>query len=224
MKLDFKVEGELGLRDQLALLNLSPVKKQRINQKLARKIRVHARARIRAQQDLSGTAFEGRKKKKRGKILKRLGSKLRVKGTVEDGVIDYASPMTGRIARLQQEGLDERVTKAEYIRKKESGKSDEQKDEGDKSSPATKRQAKRLRKAGFKRRRKTGSGFVNATNGWITSHLTQGQAGIIIRKLEGHVPVNAWILKGTARSFLGVNKADEKVLVKEILKVIDKQK
>ena len=37
-----------------------------------------------------------------------------------------------------------------------------------------------------------------------------------MRKLEGKVSKNAWIIKGTARSFLGANKQDTQVLTEVI--------
>lgn len=202
-----KVEGGLGIQQQLELYRLPPAKKRRVNQKLARKIRTAARKRIREQRDLQGKSYKARKEKKRGKMLRGLSKQLRVTSTEHEGVIDFASPVTAKIARLQQEGLDEKVTKAEALKTLNKKSND---------LPATNKQARRLRKAGFKRKRTNGKGFVNASNAWIRENLTQGQAGIVMRKLEGKVSKNAWIIKGTARSFLGANKQDTQVLTEVI--------
>jgi len=213
LNLRLKIEGELSLQQQIKIFRLSPAKKGRINKKLARKVITSSRKRIRQQTDIEGNRYAVRKVKKRGKMLRGLSKAMRVSSNEKQGLVDFSSVLAGRIARLQQEGLDEIVRKSEAVKRLKKNV------EGD--EPSTK-QARRLQSSGFQRRKANGKGYVDASKPWIKKNLSSAQAGFLIRKLEGKKPKSSWVIKGTARSFLGVDQQDEKeltkIIVSEILK------
>ncbi|ECI5766478.1 hypothetical protein D5770_12185 [Salmonella enterica subsp. enterica] len=86
--------------------------------------------------------------------------------------------------------------------------------ENQKGHAATKYQAKKLVALGFKapemvRHEKTGRytqarRYNRVSQKWICEHLNMAQAGLIIRKLEGKVPVDSWTIKLAPRPFLGI--------------------
>ena len=64
---DLDVRGLLGAEEQLALLNLPPQLRRRLLNNVSKRVRSLSRQRIRNQQNLDGSPFEGRKGSGKGK-------------------------------------------------------------------------------------------------------------------------------------------------------------
>ena len=89
--------------------------------------------------------------------------------------------------------------------------------EGNKSlkSPATRKQARKLRELGFKRRRGKGwrgNRWMQPSLKWIEANMSIAQAGLIIRIL-GDAPKEHWTTVLPSRAFLGATVAEQAEMV-----------
>lgn len=196
---DIKITGKLGVNSQLKALRLTAGKRRTINRALSRKVASFSRGRIRQQRGLDGRAWKGRAKG-RGKMLKGLSKRMQVQANANGGKIRFSG---GKVAHKQQHGSTETfdAKKAEQ----RYGKVDTDK------SPATRSQARRLKKLGYRRRR--GKRYSRPTQSWIMANMSMAQAGVIIRALAGGVSKDNWTVVLPSRSFLGVTDADDRVLL-----------
>lgn len=217
------------------ILNLPEGKRRTLMRSVGRRVRKNARDNTRAQENIDGSKWAPRKKRKdkieygrngkrknNGKMLKNItkGKHLNVRTVGSDAVkVDWARPGIGRLAKQHQDGMDVFFSMAANHQSTGMGHG-----YGD---PATERQAKALVVSGFKirkarkqglgkkwaakRRRKHGaSPYVRPTLKWVQDNLTFGQAGLILADVFGYGGATEnWQIKAPARSFLGVNLNSE---------------
>lgn len=203
--LHVQVTGLLPLKRQIEILKMPMPLRRRLVSRVSRKIISDSKSRIRKQTDLQGAPYAARAKKRKGnrKMLSRLSREIKV--TRNDGneaVIGFFKPSSGRIAHKQQHGETQQVS-ARTLAKSTSN--------AGKSNPATRRQARALREAGFTiDKRKKKGGRVPPLK-WVTQNLTIGQAGAILRQLRedaGETIKTSWTTRLPARSFLGATPAE----------------
>jgi len=201
------VTGQLKLKQRLALLTLPAAKRKRLLGQLGRKIRTESRKRLRAQRDIKGHAWAPRKNKSTRKMLRGLSKHMVVYPSAKAVDITFKNGLVGRIARKQQEGIDEVMTREKMQRL--HGQPDYQ-------AAATRNQAKALRAAGYQINRAGGKGKKTPTLKWVVENLTVGQAGLILKTLQGTSTKSRWVISLPARSFLGANKKNINEMVQTI--------
>ncbi|CED59256.1 Prophage PSPPH06, virion morphogenesis protein [Moritella viscosa] len=188
---------------QLDLLTLDANKRRRILRGAGRQVRRDTKARLKGQQNLSGTYWQGRANGKKTRMLKKLGKGLQVHTTANNATVTFGDPHAGKIARVHQEGID--VT----VKAKTATELQQQRGTLDYSDPSTRKQAKALRKEGYKIRQKRGKGWKTPTLKWMQENLTMGRAGLILRLMRENAPKSSWEIKTPARSFLGQNETEQ---------------
>ncbi|WHI46799.1 phage virion morphogenesis protein [Microbulbifer sp. VAAF005] len=205
--------GHLKARQQLALLKLPPAKQRRIGGTLARKVRTYSRKRLREQRGLDDKSWEKRKKgpkrqRGKGKMLRGFSKRMRARSTGLGGEVFFADKNTAQIAYQHQHGIAEEWDgqKAEKV----YGKPDYK-------APATRRQARALKKEGYKVRL-PGGRKKKPTLRWITENLTLGQAGLILQVLRDEPKENSWVIELPERSFLGTTDREVSELADMIFK------
>lgn len=208
---DQKTKQQLrDIEKALAELTLSPTKRKRILDKVMRRVRSRAQSNIRRQKDIHRKPFSPRKNGKKEPVLSELakGKRYRIKNDGFDAEIGYKNTLTGIIAAKHQFGLKD-TTKANEL-KRRRGKPNYE-------APATNNQAKRLREAGFRIRRKSGKGYQQPSNRWVTENLTQGQFGAIYRALTGKSPKSSWDTTPEPRPYLGVTEEQTRQMLVDII-------
>ena len=191
------------LRDSLASLELPPRKRQRLLWRLAKYGLIAAAKRnVRNQQSPDGSAWAGRKTKRRGKMLRNMPTLLHIREMPEiDAVRIYlqgggyrngkTSVPAGVVGYSQQNGMTVRVNRGSQKNQAEPGKK------------ATLSQAKKLRALGYTVKR--GKRWVKPTYRQITETMPYGKAGLLIRKLSGTAVKTSWVITVPARAFLGMD-------------------
>ncbi len=185
----------LNLKQQLQLLALPRNKRIRILKTLGRYEKAQARKRIREQHTVKGQKFAARADGRKSKMLKKMARTLEPYVKNSNRLeLKHKNKLTGRIAALQQSGGKERMsaTRMERIHGKVDSK-----------SPCSRSQAKALSAAGYKVKRAKGKGYRRASIREITSSLTQGKAGLILRALRNKQSKSSWQIPVKARPFLG---------------------
>lgn len=186
------------------LNSLSDVMKTKLLRKVANKIASISKKRITAQTDLAGKAWIARspnteEAKIKKKMLTGLRQRLRVLSVTDSQAVIGFSGLALKIAGEQQYGLKDKPTTSNT------------RNQGNSSLlPATKRQALALKKLGFEVKKK------KVSVKWIVDHLTMGKAAAIIRIMRTAADTANRSQFLPARSFLGVNADDEKVLMQLI--------
>ena len=200
--------GDLKLKQQLNALKLDKKKRRWINRTLGRKVVSWSKKRIRDQKDVDGRSFAKRRDGSRRKMERGLARKMALIASSDKATVTWRNNLTAKIAFAQQHGIDQVVTASQM--KKWHGDGDQK--------PASRRQAKKLLRAGYKIRR--GKGWKRPTIKYITDNLSRKQAGVILRSM-GYESTSKkrWKLKGTERAFLGVNKNE----VQELLNITAQQ-
>ncbi|WP_299580916.1 phage virion morphogenesis protein [uncultured Microbulbifer sp.] len=208
MSVRIDITGHLGVKKQLQLLQLPAAKRRRLLGQVGRKVRTYSRKRLREQRDLNGKPWQARKKKGNRRMLRGLSKKLRSKATPEKAVIDFKDSVTAGIAYKHQHGVSERwnAEKAEKVY-----------GQPDYDAPATREQAKALRKEGYKIRRVNGHGWKQPSLKWVTENLSLGQAGVILRSMREAEPKKSWVIPLPDRSFLGVTQKEVEELATTII-------
>lgn len=202
------------MRRAVAQLGLSQKQRQRFIWRMAKYGVIPAAKRnVRNQQAPDGTPWEGRKSRRRGKMLRNLPNLLHIREMPEiDAVRLYlqgggyrngsASVPAGVVGYAQHEGM------STTVRARKSGR----------PSPgkmATLGQAKKLRRLGY--RVKKGRRWRKPPFKEITGTMGYAQAGLLIRKLSGKVAKTAWTVDLPARQFLGMSSDDfNKALVRQL--------
>lgn len=189
----------LSVREQFAVLQLSPSDKRKALLNAGKAVRKHSRQRIRQQKTLSGQSMAARKnRRKRKKMLRGLSRTMGVQANANQAVIGWRNPVTGAIAKRQQEGLSQTMTSRD-LPKITRATYDE---------PCPKNIARALIRAGFTIKRKRGKGHKRPSLAWITEHLTFGMAGAILRELTDKPQQSRWRIPLAARPFLGATNDD----------------
>ena len=196
------------VNNELKLLLLSPQKRRRILRGAGRKVRRDSRQRIRGKKDLTGKTWQGRSNGRKTRMLKKLGKHLQVQTSPHAAKVTFANKRLGQIARAHQDGINQTMTADEAASKYGTPKD---------GAKATKQQAKALREEGYKIRRNKGKGWKKATLKWITTNLSQQQAGLILRTLRDEESKTRWTIQLPERSFLGQNQVEYKALRNQML-------
>lgn len=210
--------GVLGVREQLALLRLEPRLRRRLLNNVTKRLRTMSRKRIRSQQNLDGSPFAERKTPEPGqkKMEAGLGKLLQVTSlTADQAVLGWKNNLTSWVAAQQHNGSTERRT-AQQMRRWNKV------DEGSMSTP---KQAKRLRRLGFKVRQAGKKRLSRPAVAWILEHVSYMQAGLLIRILDEEqgesTGADSWEIKLPKRQFLGANSnRDTSELVNLVLEQI----
>lgn len=191
------VEGAAQIRARFELV-ASDQTKRRVLVRIANKVVSNSKKRIQTQSDLNASPWAPRKSGKRKKMLSKLGPLIKVTAVnANEANIGFYSSVAGKIAAKQQFGATEEVT-AEQVKNRPGATQP--------SNPATTRQAAALLNAGFKIRLPKGK-RKTPTKKWITEHMTAGQAGVVLRALQGEIKAH-WRIVLPPRSFLGVTDTE----------------
>lgn len=214
---DLDVRGMLDVQAQLDLLTLPPQLRRRFLNNLGKRARSMSRQRIRSQQNLDGSPFEARKNPEGGKkkMEAGLGKLLQVtRVSPEQAVLGWRNNLTSWVASQQHNGATERRTARQMRRwnRVEPG------------AMATEKQAKRLRRLGFRVRQAGKKRLSRPPVAWILEHVSYMQAGVLIRVLdeERGEPTGAqsWEIKLPKRQFLGASSAETRELAALVLNQI----
>lgn len=191
------------LRKTLADMELPPRKRQRLLWRMAKYgVIAAAKRNVRNQAAPDGTAWPGRKTKRKGKMLRNMPKLLHIREMPEmqavriylqgGGYRNGEKPVpAGTVGYAQQNGMHVRVNRASQSQKGQPGKL------------ATAAQAKKLRALGYQVRR--GKRWKKPTLGEITASMPYDQAGLLIRKLSGKTVKTSWTIDLPARVFLGMS-------------------
>jgi phage gpG-like protein len=203
------------LRKSLAGMDLPPKKRQRLLWRLAKYGLIAAAKRnVRNQQDPDGNAWQGRKTKRKGKMLRNLPKLLHIREMPEieavrvyfqgGGYRNGETPVpAGVIADSQQNGMHQKRSRGG--KRRIVGP----------EVMATPGQAKKLRALGYRVRK--GKRWRKPTLGEITASMHYNQAGILIRKLSGKAVKTSWTIDLPAREFLGMSDDDfNKALARQL--------
>ena len=206
--LSFKANNQTALK-QLNLLTLNPNKRRRILRGAGRKVRRDSKARLKEQRDLSGRTWQARSNGRKKRMLSKLGRNIQVHTSTNDAKVTFGNQRVGQIARAHQDGISQRMTSSKAAQMYGTPNYDD---------GATRKQAKALRDAGYKVRKKRGKGWKTPTLKWITENLTIGKAGLVLRILRGNKKgKSSWEIKLAQRSFLGQNQSESKQLTNYML-------
>lgn len=201
--LTVKANNQKALK-QLNLLALSPNKRRRIMRGAGRKVRRDSKQRLKAQRDLTGRTWQARSNGRKKRMLSKLGRNIQVHTSPNDAKVTFGNTRTGQIARAHQDGISQKMTASQAARMYGTP---------DYDGKATRKQAKALRNAGYKIRKKRGKGWKTPSIGWITENLTLGKAGLVLRILRGKEKgKNSWEIELAERSFLGQSQSEYKQL------------
>ncbi|WP_122587144.1 virion morphogenesis protein [Pseudomonas viridiflava] len=217
MAFDLDIRGMLEAQNLLALMELPLPKRKRLLNNAVKRVRSLSRKRIRSQQNLDGSSFEARKDTSRGKKKMEAGlGKLlmvtRLTGT--EAELGWRNTLTRWIASQQHHGVSERRTAAQM----------RQWNKVPEGTAATEKQAKRLRRLGFKTRQTGKKSLTRPSVAWIQQHLNYAQAGLLIRVLDGEqtesTGAQSWNIKLPSRQFLGASTSETRQLVDLVLQQI----
>ncbi|KPW22060.1 Prophage PSPPH06, virion morphoproteinsis protein [Pseudomonas cannabina pv. alisalensis] len=214
---DLDIRGMLEAQDLLALMALPLPKRKRLLNNVAKRVRSLSRQRIRNQQNLDGTPFEARKDTSKGKkkMETGLGKLLDVtRLTGNEAELGWRNTLTRWVASQQHNGVSERRTAAQM----------RQWNKVPPDTAATEKQAKRLRRLGFKTRQEGKKIPTRPSVAWIQQHLNYARAGLLIRVLDDEraesTGAQSWDIKLPARQFLGASDSETSQLVNLVLQQI----
>ncbi|MFW6820519.1 hypothetical protein ACM7TO_19575, partial [Enterobacter hormaechei] len=203
------------LKKALASMELPPKKRQRLLWRMAKYgVIAAAKRNVRNQETPDGEGWEGRKTKRKGKMLRNMPKLLHIREMPEiqavriylqgGGYRNGDKPVpAGTVGYSQQNGMRVRVNRANQPGKVQAGKM------------ATAPQAKKLRALGYRVRR--GKRWKKPTIREITSEMPYGQAGLLIRKLSGKAVKTSWTIDLPSRVFLGMGDEDfNKALARQL--------
>lgn len=215
------IQGELNqeqfrqLQAALTSLELPPAKRRRLLWRMAKYgVEAAAKRNVRNQQSPEGEKWPGRQTRRKGKMERNMPKLIRIREMPEmESVRLYLSGghyrnakgqlPAGVVGYVQQNGMSVTVN-----RKQVQGG-----EQGD--NPASLRQAKRLRKIGYKVRR--GKSWRKPGYKEIREKMTVRQAGLLIRILEDKPVKTSWQIDLPARAFLGIGQEDfNKALARQL--------
>ncbi|MBV4459428.1 phage virion morphogenesis protein [Pseudomonas sp. COR58] len=215
---ELDVRGHLGVREQLALLSLPPQLRRRLLNQVTKRVRTMSRQRVREQRNLDGSPFAPRKGDGKGKKKMEAGlAKLMVvtRLTADEAELGWKNALTRWVAAQQHNGVSERRTAAQMRR-------------WNKAPPglaATDKQAKRLRRLGFRVRQAGKKALARPSVAWIQEHVNYAQAGLLIRILDDQrnesSGAQSWEITLPKRQFIGAaTERDTNILVNQVLQQI----
>jgi hypothetical protein len=215
---DLDIRGYLGAQEQLALLSLPPQLRRRLLNNVSKRVRSMSRKRVRDQQNLDGSPFEARKGAGKGKKKMEAGlAKLMQVTSVnaDEAVLGWKNALTRWVAAQQHNGVSERRTAAQM----------KQWNRVPDGLAATEKQAKRLRKLGFKVRQKGKKSSTRPSVAWIQEHVNYAKAGLLIRILDDEKTessgAQSWEITLPKRQFIGVGtEGDTALLLNQVLQQI----
>jgi len=215
---ELDARGYLGVREQLALLSLPPQLRRRLLNNVTKRVRTMSRKRVRDQQNLDGTPFEERKgtgkgKKKMEAGLAKLMQVTRV--SADEAELGWKNALTAWVAAQQHNGVSERRTAAQMKRWNNVPA----------GLAATEKQAKRLRRLGFKVRQEGKKTLTRPSVAWIQEHVNYAKAGLLIRILDDEKTessgAQSWEITLPKRQFIGVSpERDTGLLLNQVLQQI----
>jgi hypothetical protein len=215
---ELDARGYLGVREQLALLSLPPQLRRRLLNNVTKRVRTMSRKRVRDQQNLDGSPFEARKgsgkgKKKMEAGLAKLMQVTRV--SADEAELGWRNALTSWVAAQQHNGASERRTAAQ-MRKWNTVPV---------GLAATEKQAKRLRRLGFKVRQQGKKSLTRPSVAWIQEHVNYAKAGLLIRILDDEKAessgAQSWEITLPKRRFIGVStERDTSLLLNQVLQQI----
>lgn len=211
MSVQVSTSGFLTGKQQLKLLTMNATKRKRLNGQIGRKVRTASRKRLKLNRNIDGTSWQARKsqgRKKKRRMMRKLGRNMVTYYSADKATVTFKNAGIGRTAYAHQHGVSQYWT---------AEKSQKLYGTPDYQAQATRRQAKALREAGYKRPRSNGKGYVKATIKWITENLKLGQAGLILRILRDETQTKkSWVIELPERDFLGVNNKELKDIVQHV--------
>ena len=204
--LDLDVRGLLNVDAQLALLDLSPQLRRRLLNNVTKRVRSMSRKRVREQKNLDGSPFAERKGSAKGKKKMEAGLAKLLQVTrvsSDEAELGWKNALTRWVASQQHNGVSERRTAAQMRR-------------WNKVPPGiacTDKQAKRLRRLGFRTRQKGKKTLTRPSVAWIQEHVNYAKAGLLIRILNDEKAeasgAQSWDITLPKRQFLGVEAGNE---------------
>lgn len=202
------MDGVLDVQTQLAMLSLPPKLQARLMNRVGLRLRSQWRQRVRAQSDVNGSPFPPRKQRKEGqkkRMLTGLAKAMSVKKLSQDSAeLGWGARKMAMIASVHNAGATVRSGAAQLQRQKRSN-----------PQMATREQAKRLRRLGYKRavpssRKRSKPRYQRPGVAWIAENLSYDQAGLLIRLLKDDEPGPAnWNIQLPAREFFGIASQQE---------------
>ncbi|KPG92375.1 phage virion morphogenesis protein [Pseudomonas sp. RIT-PI-r] len=202
----------------MALLSLPPQLRRRLLNNISKRVRSMSRKRVRDQQNLDGSPFEARKgsgkgKKKMEAGLAKLMQVTRV--SPDEAVLGWKNALTSWVAAQQHNGVSERRTAAQMKRWNKVPE----------GLAATEKQAKRLRRLGFKVRQEGKKSLTRPSVAWIQEHVNYAKAGLLIRILDDEKAessgAQSWEITLPKRQFIGVStERDTGLLLNQVLQQI----
>lgn len=212
------VRGMLDVEKQLALLELRPQLRRRLLNNVSKRVRSVSRKRVRDQQNLDGTQFEARKGSSKGKKKMESGLAKLLEVTrldADEAELGWRNALTRWIATQQHNGVSERRTAAQM----------RQWNRIPEGLAATEKQAKRLRRLGFKVRQAGKKTLTRPSVEWIQQHVNYAKAGLLIRILDDEQSessgAQSWEITLPKRQFLGPGtEAETSALVNLVLEQI----
>lgn len=215
---ELDTRGYLGVREQLALLSLPPQLRRRLLNNVTKRVRTMSRKRVRDQQNLDGTPFEARKGTGKGKKKMEAGlAKLMLVTRVspDEAELGWRNALTSWVAAQQHNGVSERRTAAQMKRWNNVPA----------GLAATEKQAKRLRRLGFKVRQEGKKSLSRPSVAWIQEHVNYAKAGLLIRILDDEKTessgAQSWEITLPKRQFIGVStERDTGLLLNQVLQQI----
>jgi hypothetical protein len=215
---ELDARGYLGVREQLALLSLPPQLRRRLLNNVTKRVRTMSRKLVRDQQNLDGTPFEARKGTGKGKKKMEAGlAKLMLVTRVspDEAELGWRNALTSWVAAQQHNGVSERRTAAQMKRWNNVPA----------GLAATEKQAKRLRRLGFKVRQEGKKSLSRPSVAWIQEHVNYAKAGLLIRILDDEKTessgAQSWEITLPKRQFIGVStERDTGLLLNQVLQQI----
>ena len=216
--LDLDVRGLLNVDAQLALLDLSPQLRRRLLNNVTKRVRSMSRKRVREQKNLDGSPFAERKGSTKGKKKMEAGLAKLLQVTrvsSDEAELGWKNALTRWVASQQHNGVSERRSAAQMKR-------------WNKVPPGiacTDKQAKRLRRLGFRTRQKGKKTLTRPSVAWIQEHVNYAKAGLLIRILNDEKAetsgAQSWDITLPKRQFLGVETGNEtRELVNQVFQQI----
>ncbi|WP_122665335.1 phage virion morphogenesis protein [Pseudomonas viridiflava] len=212
------VRGMLDVEKQLALMELRPQLRRRLLNNVSKRVRSVSRKRQRDQQNVDGTPFEARKGSSKGKKKMEAGLAKLLEVTrldADEAELGWRNALTRWVATQQHNGVSERRTAAQM----------RQWNKVPEGLAATEKQAKRLRRLGFKVRQAGKKTLTRPSVAWIQEHVNYAKAGLLIRILDDEQSessgAQSWEITLPKRQFLGPGtEAETSALVNLVLEQI----
>lgn len=215
---DLDIRGLLSVDAQLALLELRPQLRRRLLNNVTKRVRSMCRKRVREQKNLDGSPFADRKGSAKGKKKMEAGLAKLLQVTrvsADEAELGWKNALTRWVASQQHNGVSERRTAAQMKR-------------WNKVPPGiacTDKQAKRLRRLGFRTRQEGKKTLTRPSVAWIQAHVNYARAGLLIRILSDEQAetsgAQSWDITLPKRQFLGLETGNEtRELVNQVFQQI----